>query len=106
MSFNFFQILTSLLQMADKYGIYIYIFLLRTNISAIITTDLCGKEVRVNLGPVTGQLQHIQTDHTLFANKKKKQRREGEVQTHTWIITVANCSHLTDTIYRSTAIYN
>ena len=70
MSFNFFQILTSLLQMADKYGIYIYIFLLRTNISAIITTDLCGKEVRVNLGPVTGQLQHIQTDHTLFANKK------------------------------------
>ena len=35
-----------------------------------ITTDLCGKEVGVNLGPVTGQLQHIQTDHTLFANKK------------------------------------
>ena len=56
--------------MADKYGIYIYIFLLRTNISAIITTDLCGKEVGVNLGPVTGQLQHIQIDHTLFANKK------------------------------------
>ena len=105
MSFNFFQILTSLLQMADKHGIYIYIFLLRTNISAIITTDLCGKEVRVNLGPVTGQLQHIQIDHTLFANKKK-QRGEGEVQTHTWIITVANFSHLTDTIYRSTAIYN
>ena len=77
MSFNFFQILTSLLQMADKYGIYIYIFLLRTNISAIITTDLCGKEVRVNLGPVTGQLQHIQTDHTLFANKKKTKRGGG-----------------------------
>ena len=74
MSFNFFQILTSLLQMADKHGIYIYIFHLRTNISEKITTDLCGKEVGVNLGPVTGQLQHIQIDHTLFANKKKQNK--------------------------------